>query len=156
MNKTITILAKDLDNNLRLDKFLTNNLKTISRSQIKKIIMTGGVSIDTKKVLSASEKIKSGNQIKIVIGDNKGDQHAYRHTDKRVFYCIPKNQPEILISEDLDIVLHPDCFLRAEKVPFQRGYIKCFKCRIKPDCYIEEQRNGQKKPSCNRKLLLNC
>ena len=36
MNKTITFLAKDLEKKIRLDKFLTKNLKNLSRSQIKK------------------------------------------------------------------------------------------------------------------------
>tara|TARA_Y100001970_G_scaffold75819_1_gene96092 strand:+ start:2465 stop:3445 length:981 start_codon:yes stop_codon:yes gene_type:complete len=104
MNKTITILAKDLDNNLRLDKFLTNNLKTISRSQIKKIIMTGGVSIDTKKVLSASEKIKSGNQIKIVIGDNKGENIKPKKINLDIVY---DDKEIVVINKPSGLTVHP-------------------------------------------------
>ena len=58
MNKTITFLAKETDKNLRLDKFLSNKLKTLTRSQIKKIIISKGVKINKKIVISASEKIK--------------------------------------------------------------------------------------------------
>ena len=43
MDKTITFLAKDSDKNLRLDKFLTYKLKTLTRSQIKKVIASKGV-----------------------------------------------------------------------------------------------------------------
>ena len=73
MNKTITFLAKDSDKNLRLDKFLTNKLKTLTRSQIKKVIISKGVKINKKIVLSASEKVKDGNQIEILISENKAD-----------------------------------------------------------------------------------
>ena len=104
MNKTITILAKDLDNNLRLDKFLTNNLKTISRSQIKKIIMTGGVSIDTKKVLSASEKIKSGYQIKIVIDDNKGENIKPKKINLDIVY---DDKEIVVINKPSGLTVHP-------------------------------------------------
>ena len=51
MDKTITFLAKDSDKNLRLDKFLTNKLKTLTRSQIKKVIISKGVRINKKIVL---------------------------------------------------------------------------------------------------------
>ena len=104
MNKTITFLAKDLDNNLRLDKFLTNNLKTISRSQIKKIIMTGGVSIDTKKVLSASEKIKSGYQIKIVIDDNKGENIKPKKINLDIVY---DDKEIVVINKPSGLTVHP-------------------------------------------------
>ncbi len=48
MNKTITFLAKDLVKKMRLDKFLTENLKNLSRSQIKKIIVSKNIKINKK------------------------------------------------------------------------------------------------------------
>ena len=71
MDKTITFLAKDSDKNLRLDKFLANKQKALTRSQVKKIIVSKGVKINKKIVLSASEKVKDGNQIEILISENK-------------------------------------------------------------------------------------
>ena len=65
MDKTITFFAKDSDKNSRLDKFLTKKLKTFTRSQIKRVIVSKGVKINKKVVLSASQKIKDGNQIEI-------------------------------------------------------------------------------------------
>ena len=46
MNKTITFFAKDLDKKIRLDKYLTNSLKTFTRSQIKKIILSKNIKIN--------------------------------------------------------------------------------------------------------------
>ena len=63
MDKTITFLAKDSDKNLRLDKFLASKLKTLARSQIKKVIVSKGVKINKKIVISASQKIKEGRDI---------------------------------------------------------------------------------------------
>ena len=45
MNKTITFLAKDLEKKIRLDKYLTENLKNLSRSQIKKIIVSKNIKL---------------------------------------------------------------------------------------------------------------
>ena len=49
MNKTTTFLVEKINNNLRLDKYLASKLKKLTRSQIKKIILSNCVSI--KKML---------------------------------------------------------------------------------------------------------
>ena len=67
MNKTITFLVKDTDKKQRLDKFLTNNLKNLTRSQVKKIITSNGVRVNNKIVVSASEKVKNGAQLKLFL-----------------------------------------------------------------------------------------
>ena len=50
MNKTITFLAKDIEKKIRLDKFLTKNLENLSRSQIKKIIVSKNIKINKKQI----------------------------------------------------------------------------------------------------------
>ena len=67
MNKTTTFFTKNDEKNLRLDKLLTIKLKTITRSQIKKIMKIGGVKIDNKEAISTSQKIKVGSKIEIFI-----------------------------------------------------------------------------------------
>ena len=104
MNKTITILAKDLDSNLRLDKFLTNNLKTITRSQIKKIIKAEGVSIDKRTIVSASEKIKTGNQIEVIISDNKGEDIRPKKIDLDIVY---DDREIVVINKPSGLTVHP-------------------------------------------------
>ena len=48
MNKTTTFFTKNDEKNLRLDKLLTIKLKTVTRSQIKKIIDSGDVKVNNK------------------------------------------------------------------------------------------------------------
>ena len=67
MDKTTIFFAKNLDENIRLDKFLTNKLKNLTRSQIKKIIISKSVKIDNNITVMASEKIKNGNRIDVLI-----------------------------------------------------------------------------------------
>ena len=47
MNKTITFFAKDIDQKTRLDKYLVKNLETLTRSQIKKIILSKNIKLNT-------------------------------------------------------------------------------------------------------------
>ena len=71
MNKTITFFAKDLDKKIRLDKYLTNSLKTFTRSQIKKIILSKNIKINKKLIVSASEKISKNDLIEVNIPEKK-------------------------------------------------------------------------------------
>ncbi len=104
MDKTITFLAKDPDKNLRLDKFLANKLKGVTRSQIKKVILLKGVKINKKIVLSASEKIKSGNEIEILISENKGDHIK----PKKIKLDIVHEDKEIIIvNKPSGLIVHP-------------------------------------------------
>ena len=77
MNKTTTFFVDQTSNNLRLDKYLASKLKILTRSQIKKIIISKSVKLDKKVVSSPSQKIKSGNLIEILI-------------KKKNLFCFPK------------------------------------------------------------------
>jgi len=104
MDKTITFLAKDSDKNLRLDKFLTNKLKTLTRSQIKKVIISKGVRINKKIVLSASEKIKDGNQIEILISENKADHIKAKKIELEIVY---EDKEVIIVNKPSGLTVHP-------------------------------------------------
>ena len=58
MNKTTTFFTKNDEKNLRLDKLLTIKLKTITRSQIKKIIDLGGVKLIIRRPFLHLKKLK--------------------------------------------------------------------------------------------------
>jgi len=104
MDKTITFLAKDSDKNLRLDKFLTNKLKTLTRSQIKKVIVSKGVRINKKIILSASERIKDGNQIEILISENKSDHIKPKKMDLDIVH---EDKEIIIINKPGGLTVHP-------------------------------------------------
>ena len=71
MNKTTTFFVEESGDSLRLDKYLASKLKTLTRSQIKKIILSKNVSINGKSISSPSQKIKSENSIEILIKAKK-------------------------------------------------------------------------------------
>tara|TARA_B100000700_G_C14879872_1_gene777532 strand:+ start:67 stop:1047 length:981 start_codon:yes stop_codon:yes gene_type:complete len=104
MDKTITFLVKDSDKIPRLDKFLASKLKTLSRSQIKKIIVSKGVRINKKIVVSASEKIKGGNQIEILISENKSDHIKPKKIE---FNIVHEDKEIIIVNKPSGLTVHP-------------------------------------------------
>ena len=104
MDKTITFLVEDTDKNLRLDKFLTGNLNNFTRSQLKKIIISKGVKIDNKIVVSASEKVKSGNVIKILI---KAEENNYIKPKRIELDVVYEDKELILINKPSGLTVHP-------------------------------------------------
>ena len=71
MNKTTIFLVENSTNNLRLDKYLASKLKFLTRSQIKKIILSKNVSINRKVVSSPAQKIRNGNSVEIQIKETR-------------------------------------------------------------------------------------
>jgi len=67
MNQESMILHNKSDKEIRLDKFLANELEGHSRSYIQKIITAGGVSIDGVPVFKKAERVSPGTEIEVVI-----------------------------------------------------------------------------------------
>ena len=104
MDKTITFLVKDSDKNLRLDKFLTKKLDILTRSQIKKIITSKGVMINKKIVISASEKIKDGNQVEILISESKNDHIKPKKIGLDILH---EDKEIIVVNKPSGLTVHP-------------------------------------------------
>jgi len=104
MNKTTTFLVEESNNNLRLDKYLTSKLKILTRSQIKKIILSKNVSINRKTVLSPSQKIRSGNSIEILIRKNTNE---YIKPQKMNINIVYEDKEIIVVNKPSGMVVHP-------------------------------------------------
>ena len=104
MDKTITFLVKDTDRNLRLDRFLTSKLKTLTRSQIKKIINSNGVKINKKIVLSPSQKIKNRNLIEISVIQKKNENIKPKKMDIDIVY---EDKDLIIVNKPSVLTVHP-------------------------------------------------
>ena len=104
MNKTITFFVKDLDKKIRLDKYLTNNLKTFTRSQIKKIILSKNIRLNKKLVVSASEKISINDFIEVNIPQKQTDDIKPKKMDLEIVY---EDKDIVLINKPSGLVVHP-------------------------------------------------
>ena len=63
MNNSMKFLVKEKDDNKRLDVFLSEKIKNLTRSNIKKIIESYNVKIDKKIVNSSSKKVKTNHSV---------------------------------------------------------------------------------------------
>ena len=104
MNKTITFLAKDLEKKIRLDKFLTENLKNLSRSQIKKIIVSKNIKINKKQIIASSEKIKENDLIEVNMPEIKTNYIKPKKINLDIIY---EDEDIIVLNKPAGIVMHP-------------------------------------------------
>ena len=104
MNKTITFFAKDLDKKMRLDKYLTKNLKTFTRSQIKKIILSKNIKLNKKLIVSPSEKINKNDFIEVNIPEQKTDDIKPKKMKIDVVY---EDKEMVVINKPSGLVVHP-------------------------------------------------
>ena len=71
MNNTIKLSVNKKDSGRRLDVFLAENIKNLTRSFLKKTIENKQVKINNKTLSSASRKVKFKDKILIDIKTNK-------------------------------------------------------------------------------------
>ena len=87
-----------------MDIFLTNNIEDITRSQIKKIILSGGVIINEKTIFSSSEKIKGGDKIKIILNFNKGENIKSKDIKLDIVY---DDKEIVIVNKPSGLTVHP-------------------------------------------------
>jgi 23S rRNA pseudouridine1911/1915/1917 synthase len=93
MSEEPLILQNASNQELRLDKFLAQELDDISRSYIQKIISQGGVFIEGIPVVKKSEIISPGTEVEVLIPPAK---------DTRL---VPENIPLDIIFENSDLIV---------------------------------------------------
>ena len=93
MSEEPLILQNTSDQEIRIDKFLAQELDDISRTYIQKIITGGGVFIEGVPVVKKSETIAPGIEVEVVIPPVK---------DTRL---VPENIPLDIIFENSDLII---------------------------------------------------
>ena len=92
-NKKIKILSKSSDKGKRIDIFLSEKLKEMTRSNIKKMINQKKVTINNVIVESQSKKVKDDDEINITFHED---------TNKKI---IPFNKKLEIVYEDKDLII---------------------------------------------------
>ena len=104
MNNTIKFLVNENSNGKRLDIFLTENIRHLTRSFLKKLIEKKQVKINKKILTSPSTKVKVKDQISINIIEN--DEQNIK--PKRIELDIVHEDSDILvINKPKGMVVHP-------------------------------------------------
>ena len=104
MTKIKTFSVEEIGSNARLDKFLAHKLKTITRTQIKKIIISKNLSINNKIISSPSQKVKIGDKISFSILENKIEHIKPEKIKINIIY---EDNDLIVLNKPSGIVVHP-------------------------------------------------
>lgn len=89
---------------VRVDKYLADQLPDISRSQIKKIIEDGNVTLDGIVVSKAGEKANPGSAIEIRVVENTADGLVPEKISLDILY---EDDNVIVLNKPAGIVVHP-------------------------------------------------
>jgi 23S rRNA pseudouridine1911/1915/1917 synthase len=88
----------------RIDKFLTDALKSESRSKIQNLILGGNVFINGNLVLKSNQHVSSGQKVLIHLIDLQPSQLHAADLDIKVIYI---DEDTIVINKPAGIVVHP-------------------------------------------------
>ena len=93
MNNTIKFLVEEDDIGKRVDIFLSNNIKFLTRSNLKKLIEQKQLKINDSTIISPATKLKKEDKVLINVISKKND------------YVNPKNIKLDIVYEDDDLVV---------------------------------------------------
>ena len=104
MNNTIKYLVNKNDNNLRVDIFLSDKIKFLTRSFIKKLIEAKQLKINNKIITSASTKVKTSDKITINIINKFEEKLVPKKINLDIVY---EDKDILLINKPKGMVVHP-------------------------------------------------
>ena len=103
-NKTIKILSSFSDQGKRLDIFLSEKFNEVTRSNIKKLIKSGKVSLNNNIVDNQSKKIKDKDEI--IINFHQEDFKKIKPSHKPID-IIYEDRDLMVINKPQGMVVHP-------------------------------------------------
>lgn len=104
MSEEQIILHNQSEKEIRLDKYLAENLEEYSRSFIQKIISEGGVSVEGFPVYKKSEIIKPGAEVEILIPPAAETTLVPEDIPLNIIF---ENDDLIVVNKPAGMVVHP-------------------------------------------------
>ncbi len=104
MKKKIFLIAKKSDENLRVDVFINNKEKYISRTRIKNLILENKLKINNKIISDPSKKVSYNDRINLTIPEpKKASLKPYKFNLNIVF----EDNDLIVLNKPAGITMHP-------------------------------------------------
>ena len=104
MEKKINLKVKENDKNFRLDVFISNNSKEISRTRIKNLILDKKLKINNKIILDPAKKLNPGDKISLIIPEpKKSSLKPYKYKLNIIY----EDEDLIVLNKPAGIVMHP-------------------------------------------------
>ena len=104
MGKKINLIVKEKDKNPRIDVFISNNVKEISRTRIKNLILSKKLKLNNKIILDPSKKVNLNDNIKLIAPEpQKSSLKAYKYKLDIIY----EDDDLIVLNKPAGIVMHP-------------------------------------------------
>ena len=100
-NRVAFVLQRDL--NKRVDKYLTDRITFMSRTQLQRLIDEGGVTVNAKPC-KASTKLRSGDKVEVYVPPPPPTEIQPEDIPLNVLY---EDEHLIVINKTPDIIVHP-------------------------------------------------
>lgn len=104
MSKTINLFVKEEENNQRVDAFINNKEKSLSRTRIKNLILKKNLKLNNQILINPSKKVSTGDQLFLEIPEPK---LATLKPYKFKLDIIYEDKDIIIINKPAGIVIHP-------------------------------------------------
>ena len=104
MNNTIKFLVEKGDIGKRVDIFLSNNIKFLTRSNLKKLIEQNRLKINNSTVISPATKLKKEDKVLINIISKKNDHVKPKNIKLDIIY---EDNDLLVINKPKGMVVHP-------------------------------------------------
>ena len=104
MNKTINLFVKEEESNQRVDAFINNKEKSLSRTRIKNLILKKNLKLNNQILISPSKKVSTDDQQSLEIPEPK---LASLKPYKFKLDIIYEDKDIIIINKPAGIVIHP-------------------------------------------------
>ena len=104
MEKKINLIVKEKDKNPRIDVFISNNVKEMSRTRIKNLILGKKLKLNNKVILDPSKKVNFNDNIKLIAPEpQKSSLKAYKYKLDIIY----EDDDLIVLNKPSGIVMHP-------------------------------------------------
>ena len=104
MKKTINLIVKENENNLRLDVFINKREELISRTRIKNLILKEKLKLNDLIIIDPSKKVSTGDEINLEIPKPK---EASLKPYKLKLDIIYEDDDLLIINKPAGIIMHP-------------------------------------------------
>ena len=104
MKKKINLIVKEKDKNPRIDVFISNNVKEMSRTRIKNLILSKKLKLNNKIILDPSKKVNFNDNIELTAPEpQKNSLKAYKYKLDIIY----EDDDLIVLNKPSGIVMHP-------------------------------------------------
>ena len=104
MKKTINLFVNEEESNQRVDAFINNKEKSLSRTRIKNLILKKNLKLNNQILISPSKKVSTGDQLSLEIPEPKLTSLKPYKFKLDIIY---EDKDIIIINKPAGIVIHP-------------------------------------------------